>query len=87
MKKFFLLVTLLFILPSFGYAQNMTFDDGATWNCDQNYAPVPLRYNYQYRFYDTWNNPASVPAYMNTYEVKYKDSTYMRAGQSWPNGK
>ena len=65
----------------------MTFDDGTTWNCDQNFAPVALRYQYQYRFFDTWNNLANVPAYMNEYQVRYKDSSYVRVGQTWPSGK
>ena len=84
MKKFLLLASLFLIAPSFVHAQNMTFDDGTTWNCDENFAPVPLRYGYQYQFYDTFNNPTSNATYMNTYEVRYKDSTYMRAGQNWP---
>lgn len=64
----------------------MTFDDGTTWNCDQNFDPVPLRYYYQYGFGDVWNNPASVPAYMNTFSVRYKDSSYLRVGQTWSDG-
>ncbi len=64
----------------------MTFDDGTTWNCDQNFDPIPLRYYYQYGFGDVWNNPASVPAYMNTFSVRYKDSSYLRVGQTWSDG-
>ncbi len=86
MKKYLFAIVLL-ILPSLSFAQNMTFDDGTTWNCDQNFDPVPLRYHYQFRFFDTWNNPANVPVYMNDYAVRYKDSSYLRTGQSWPNGK
>lgn len=86
MKKFLFLLSVL-IFPSIGLAQNMTFDDGTTWNCDQNFSPVPLRYNYQYRFYDTWNNNSNRTVYMNTYAVRYKNSSYMRMGQNWPNGK
>lgn len=88
MKKINLILSLLtFLVPSVGYMQNVTFDDGTTWNCDQNFSPVALRYQYQYRFFDTWNNPANVPAYMNTYGVRYKNSTYLSVGQTWPNGK
>ncbi len=86
MKKFIFLAIVLLAIPSFGYTQNMTFDDGTTWNCDQNFTPVAIRYQYQYRFYDTWNNPATVPAFMNKYAVRYKDSKYIRPGQAWPDG-
>jgi hypothetical protein len=64
----------------------MTFDDGTTWNCDQNFDPIPLRYYYQYRFFDALTNPASVPLYVNTFGVRYKDSSYVRMGQNWPDG-
>jgi hypothetical protein len=65
----------------------MTFDDGTTWNCDQNFAPVALRYQYQYGFNDTWNNPNNVPAYMNTYSVQYKNISYLSRGALWPNAR
>lgn len=86
MKKIFFLLVLILSSPSLISAQNMTFDDGTTWNCDQNFAPVPLRYQYQYEFYDVWNNPSNIPVYMNTRSIQYKNAGYLNMGQMWPNG-
>jgi len=77
MKKLFITLALL-LVPFLVDARNVTFDDGTTWYCDQYFDSVPLRYGYQYRFYDVWNNPSSRIVYMNSRQVRYKDNSYTR---------
>jgi hypothetical protein len=61
-------------------AEDVTFDDNVTWTCNQYFAPIVLRYNYYYGFFDTFNNPnaSNFTAYMNTYAVKFRGGNYLR---------
>lgn len=79
MKKYilFLLTILTSLLGSQLFAQNMTFDDGTVWNCDQNFAPVAVRYWKLYSFNDTWNNNTNTNTYLNEYFVQYKNASYL----------
>lgn len=69
------------------FAQNVTFDDGTTWNCDQNFTPTAVRYWKLYFFNDTWNNDTNANTYLNEYFVQYKNASYLGHGQAYPNGR
>jgi hypothetical protein len=84
--------TLLFSLLLSGFlafqsvsAQNITFDDGATWKCDQFFDARPLRYMKTYQFYDEWINGENKSVYLNNYAVKYKNANYLSVGQLFSN--
>ncbi len=79
MKKYiiFLLIVLFSSIGNQTFAQNVTFDDGTVWNCDQNYAPTPVRYWKLYSFYDTWNNGTSTNTYLNEHYIQYKNASYL----------
>lgn len=87
MKKFTtLLISIIALSFSLqtpgGYAAPVTFDDGTTWNCDQHFSPVVLRYGYYQGFFDTFhNNNASIYTnYINTFDVQYQNASYLGAG-------
>jgi hypothetical protein len=82
MKKILFLITLSIMTVSSMasvYAESVTFDNGANWSCDQYFAPVPLRYWYNYTFHDTFNNPTGQNTYLNTFEIQYKNANYLAA--------
>ncbi len=90
MKTKFLLFSLLlsglFSFQSVS-AQDITFDDGATWKCDQFFAARPLRYMKQYRFFDDVNNNTKSSIYLKSFSVKYKNGNYLSVGQLFDNGR
>lgn len=88
MKKLLIFLTLLSSLFNLQatFAQNVSFDDGTTWNCDQNFAPTPVRYRKLYSFYDTWNNGTNTNTYLNDYFVQYQNASFLGRGAAFPDG-
>jgi hypothetical protein len=88
MKKLLIFLALLssFLHLQATFAQNVSFDDGTTWNCDQNFAPTPVRYRKLYSFYDTWNNGTSTNTYLNDYFVQYQNALFLGRGAAFPDG-
>lgn len=72
------------LLPVSSFAASATFDDGTTWNCDQYFAPEPVRYWTNYTFSDNFiNYDTSRNVYLNTFQIQYKGAQYLSAGSDF----
>ncbi len=74
---FSMVMVVFFTMSTNVSAQNVSFDDGTTWNCDQNFAPTPVRYNKLYSFFDTWHNNSSTNTYINNFYIKYQHASFL----------
>ncbi len=77
MKKILFFLILSFASMQNVFAQSVTMDNGAVWTCDQYFEARPVRYAKLYQFYDEWINQSNRPAYMNQYDVQYKNASYL----------
>jgi hypothetical protein len=79
----FIVITISFSFSAF--AQSVTFDDGASWTCDQYFSPTPVRYWKLYSFHDTWNNNTNQTTYLNEYKYQFQNASYLSRGAAFPD--
>ena len=77
---------LFFLISTSAFAGPLIkFDSGVSWECTKFHKPIPLRYGYQYGFFNSFNN-SSTTSYLHTFEVQFEKSIYLKAGEGLPNG-
>ena len=86
MKYIIVIILSLPFTQSFS-AELVRFDDGTELQCSSVAPPRPLRYQYQYGFFDIYQNQSADQVYLHTFEVRYKDSKYLSQGERYPDGK